>query len=61
MQRKNTVWSTYRKKSSQLKLSIDLLDKDFKLAILSMFKELEETMSEELKHENNVSIKTKKL
>lgn len=35
-----------------------LLDNDFKLAILSMFKELKENRSKELKYENDVSIKT---
>jgi len=28
--------------------SLDLIDKDFKLSILNMFKELKETMSKEL-------------
>lgn len=34
---------------------LDLLDKDFKSAIINMYKELKETMPKQLKFENNVS------
>lgn len=34
---------------------LDLLDKDFKSAIINMYQELKETMPKQLEFENNVS------
>ena len=48
------VWPIHREKSNQYKIvskeaqTLDLLDKDFKSAILSMFKQLKENMSKEI-------------
>lgn len=52
MQRNRNIWPICRKKNRNCPeeaQTSDLLDKDFKSGILRMFKELEETMYNELR------------